>query len=189
MEQKEHIIHKNDLADEARSMTAEDINNLLDLTVVYEGENAGVYKKSDTSYTTNYDDARVLGKKYVYRHSNYNGEEDQIPETALGLKEISQIPEEYYITGIKGTAYYYPVEINRTLEERSMGMDWIVEVTENMYNAIFKDTENYNLKPYFLASSGVVVDSIYAYFGPGGVNQRQCLFGLQQPLRLGLGGE
>lgn len=156
-------IYKNDLAEEARSMTAEDINNLLELTVVEEGTNAGVYKKSDTSYTTNYDRYRVLGRKYVYRHSNDSGEEDQIPETSLGLKEISDVPTDYYEAGINGTAYGYYVG-------RSSNINTEIGVTQEMYNAIFKDTYDYNSKAYWLASPGVGVDSSGADFGPGYVS-------------------
>ena len=155
-------IYKNDLAEEARSMTAEDINNLLELTVVKEGENAGVYKKSDTSYTTNYDEYGVLGRKYVYRHSNGSGEEDQIPATALGLKEISDIPADYYTTGINGTAYYYPVGNDSSINTE-------IGVTQEMYNAIFKNTYDYDSKPYWLASPGVIVGSSGARLGPGNV--------------------
>ena len=148
-------IYKNDLAEEARSMTAEDINNLLDLTVVYEGSNAGVYKKSDTSYTTNYDNGGVLGETYVYRHSNIYGEEDQIPETSLGLKEISEIPTDYYEAGINGTAYGYYVGSS------SSNINTEIGVTQEMYNAIFKDTAVYDSKTYWLCV------------------QRLCLFGPQ----------
>ena len=157
-------IYKNDLAEEARSMTAEDINNLLELTVVKEGENAGVYKKSDTSYTTNYDKYGVLGRKYVYRHSNGSGEEDQIPATALGLKEISDIPADYYTTGINGTAYGYYVGSG------SSDINTEIGVTQEMYNAIFKNTHYYDSKPYWLASPGVSVGFSPAAFGPGYVN-------------------
>ena len=154
-------IYKNDLAEEARSMTAEDINNLLDLTVVYEGSNAGVYKKSDTSYTTNYDNGGVLGETYVYRHSNIYGEEDQIPETSLGLKEISEIPTDYYEAGINGTAYGYYVGSS------SSNINTEIGVTQEMYNAIFKDTAVYDSKTYWLASPGVDVFSGGARFSPG----------------------
>ena len=58
-------IYKNDLAEEARSMKTEDINNLLNLTVKYENPNAGVYKKEDTSYENNFDNYGILGESYI----------------------------------------------------------------------------------------------------------------------------
>ena len=155
-------IYKNDLAEEVRSMTTEDINNLLGLTVVETGVNAGVYKKEDTSYANNVDVGGFLGKTYVYRHSNGSGEEDQIPETALGLKEISEIPEEYYTTGITGTSYGYAYG-SASAPNSEIG------VTKTIYNMLFKGTEDYDEKPYWLASLGVFVDSSGAAFGPGAV--------------------
>ena len=150
-------IYKNDLADESRSMTVEDINNLLGLTVIYEGENAGVYKKSEANsenYSNNLDENRNLGISYQYSHQNNFGEEDQIPETALGLKKLEEIPDEYYETGIKGTKYSYKNQVSAE-----------IGITPNIYEAIFKETNN--SKPYWLASLGVDVNFSYASFGPG----------------------
>lgn len=131
-------IYKNDIADEARSMTADDINNLLDLTVVYEGANVGVYKKSDTSYTTNYDDCGVLGETYVYRTER----NDATPGSSLGLESV---PDEYYTEGIKGTAYYFNYGYDSNINTE-------IGITQEMYDAIFKDTYDYDSKPYWLAS-------------------------------------
>ena len=148
-------IYKNDIADEARSMTADDINNLLDLTVVYEGANVGVYKKSDTSYTTNYDDLGVLGETYVY----ITERNDATPGSSLGLESV---PDEYYTEGIKGTAYYFNYGDDSNINTE-------IGITQEMYDAIFKDTYDYDSKPYWLASPGVGVRSSLAYFGPGAV--------------------
>ena len=170
-------IYKNDLAEESRSMTAKDINNLLNLTVIYEGENTGVYKKSDTSYITNYDEVGVLGQKYVYRHSNGYRKEDQIPETALGLKEIADIPADYYTTGITGTAYAYQIGNDSSINTE-------IGVTQEMYDAIFKDTYNYDSKPYWLASSGInILDSQTAIFGIGAVNGGEITSGCYELYR------
>ena len=149
-------IYKNDIADEARSMTADDINNLLDLTVVYEGANVGVYKKSDTSYTTNYDDLGVLGETYVYRTER----NDATPGSSLGLESV---PAEYYTEGIKGTAYYFNYGDDSNINTE-------IGITQEMYDAIFKDTYDYDSKPYWLASPGVNVVSSLAGFGPGAVD-------------------
>ena len=147
-------IYKNDLAEEARSITADDINNLLDLTVVYEGANVGVYKKSDTSYTTNHDKAGELGKKYIYR------EYDLTPGSSLGLESV---PEEYYTEGINGTYYYFNYGDYSSINTE-------IGVTKKIYNAIFKDTYDSDSKPYWLASLGVSIDSDYIVFGPGAVH-------------------
>ena len=146
-------IYKNDIAEEARSMKTEDINNLLNLTVKYENPNAGVYKKEDTSYENNFDNYGILGESYIYR------EGDETPGSALGLEEVEAGHEE------KGTAYYYSIgsESNPNAE---MGVDSAI------YEMLFKGTESYNNKPYYLASSGVDVSSgSIADFGPGAVDE------------------
>ena len=144
-------IYKNDLADEVRSMKAEDINNLLNLTVKYDNPNAGVYKKDDTSYSRNFDEMGVLGETYTYQ------EGDQTPASNLGKEEINAGHIE------KGTAYYYSYG-----DESSPNSE--IGVDSTIYEMLFKGTENYDNKPYWLASSGVYVYYDVAAFGPGAAN-------------------
>ena len=144
-------IYKNDLADEVRSMKTEDINNLLNLTVKYDNPNAGVYKKDDTSYSRNFDEMGALGETYTYQ------EGDQTPASNLGKEQINAGHIE------KGTAYYYSYG-NESSPNSEIGVD------STMYEMLFKGTENYDNKPYWLASSGVQVYSSGANFGPGAAN-------------------
>ena len=141
-------IYKNDLADEVRSMKTEDINNLLNLTVKYDNPNAGVYKKDDTSYSRNFDEIGVLGETYTYQEGN------QTPGSNLGKEQINAGHIE------KGTIYYYSYG-NESFPNSEIGVD------STMYEMLFKGTENYDNKPYWLASSGVVVGSGIAGFSPG----------------------
>jgi len=139
-------IYKNEYAEEARSMTADDINNVLGITVdrtankVYKNDNPNV----------NIDQFGVLGQTYTYREGDWTVNEEKL-ETGnpkIGTKEA-------------GTAYYY-----------EYGNPSIVDSNSRIYDVLFKGTtqnENY-AKSYWLASPGVVVDSAYAYFGPGSVN-------------------
>ena len=142
-------IYKNDLADESRSMTAEDINNLLGLIVVEKDGYGGVFKKEDINHENNFTDSSYIGKKYQLNNK------DQIPETALGLKEVSEIPQEYYNDGIKGTAYAYNYRNSN------------LEITNEMYSVFFKDAGQ--TKHYWLASEGITVGSFLAYWGIGEV--------------------
>lgn len=151
-------IYKNDLADEVRSMKTEDINNLLDLVVIYEGdmqverdapiEQGGVYKRDDTNYSKNFDEGGVLGRTYTYQEGK------QTPASNLGKEEINAGHIE------KGTAYYYPYG-DESSPNSEIGID------SAMYEMLFKGTEDYDNKPYWLASSGVHVLSSRADFGPG----------------------
>ena len=152
-------IYKNDLADEVRSMKTEDINNLLNLTVKYDNPNAGVYKKDDTSYSCNFDEGRVLGKTYTYQ------EGDQTPASNLGKEEINAGHIE------KGTAYYYPYG-----DESSPNSE--IGVDSAMYDMLFKGTEDYDNKPYWLASSGVNVAYYDAFFGPGAAREGRVYCGI-----------
>ena len=145
-------IYKNDLADEVRSMKTEDINNLLNLTVKYDNPNAGVYKKDDTSYSRNFDEMGVLGETYTYQ------EGDQTPGSNLGKEQINAGHIE------KGTAYYYPYG-DESSPNSEIGID------SAMYEMLFKGTEDYDNKPYWLASSGVFVYSSNANFGPGAARE------------------
>lgn len=139
-------IYKNEYAEEARSMTADDINNVLGITVdrtankVYKNDNPNV----------NIDQCGVLGQTYTYREGDWTVNEEKL-ETGnpkIGTKEA-------------GTAYYYEYE-NPS----------IVDSNSRIYDVLFKGTtqnENY-AKSYWIASPGVVVGSTYAYFGPGRVS-------------------
>ena len=88
-------IYKNDLAEEARSINVDDINNVLGLAVKYDDPNAGVYKKEDINYLNNFNLEETLGKTYTYIYG------DKTPASKLGLEEIKEGHQE------KGTAYTY----------------------------------------------------------------------------------
>ena len=138
-------IYKNEYAEEARSMTADDINNVLGITVdrtankVYKNDNPNV----------NIDQFGVLGQTYTYREGDWTVNEEKL-ETGnpkIGTKEA-------------GTAYCY-----------EYGNPSIVDSNSRIYDVLFKGTtqkENY-AKSYWLASPGVYVYSYIANFGPGTV--------------------
>ncbi len=186
-------IYKNEYAEEARSMTADDINNVLGITVdrtankVYKNDNPNV----------NIDQFGVLGQTYTYREGDWTVNEEKL-ETGnpkIGTKEAGTA---YYYEnvnidqfGVLGQTYTYR-EGDWTVNEEKLetgnpkigtkeagtayyyeyGNPSIVDSNSRIYDVLFKGTtqnENY-AKSYWLASPGVVVDSAYAYFGPGSVN-------------------
>ena len=148
-------IYANDLAEEARSMTIEDINNLLGLTVKYDNPNAGVYKKNDTSYTKNFDVVGLLGQTYTYK------EGDQTPSSFLGKEQINVGDIE------KETAYGYGLVNDAGLNEE-------IGITQLIYDLLFDGTGE---ERYWLASYGVGEYNDELIAGPGGINPYTCASG------------
>lgn len=139
-------IYKNEkYADEARSITVEDINRLGGIKVGTDK----VYKESDPN--TNIDELGVLGRNYTYESGDYAPENymNDVYNKGLGNKKVGDT--------VPGTAYYYQYE--------HLG------VNTRVYNMLFDETtssDNY-AKSYWLASPGALVVSSDAIFGPGAV--------------------
>ena len=127
----------------AESLTAEEINRLIGVTVDF--ANKKVYANSDPN--TNIDEWGVLGNQYPYKETDYT------PESYINSKANAT-------AGTKtdpATAYGYQwgnLTINDTLKTI-------------LFNGTTSDA-NY-AKSYWLASPAVDADSGRAYFGPGDV--------------------
>ena len=127
----------------AQSLTAEEINRLIGVTVDFANKKA--YANSDPS--TNIDEVGVLGNQYTYKETDYT------PESYINSKT-------HATAGTKtdpATAYRYQwgnLTINDTLKTI-------------LFNGTTSDA-NF-AKSYWLASSGVGAGSSDAGFGPGGV--------------------
>ena len=127
----------------AESLTAEEINRLIGVTVDY--TNKKVYANSDPS--TNIDEVGVLGNQYTYKETDYT------PESYINSKANATAGTQTD----PATAYCYQwgnLTINDTLKTI-------------LFNGTTSDA-NF-AKSYWLASPAVLADSDRAYFGPGGV--------------------
>ena len=129
---------------EAKSLTAEEINRLIGVTVDY--TNKKVYANSDPSI--NIDKMKALGEQYTYTASDYT------PESYINNKANATAEEKTD----PATVYYY---------------EWgNLTIDGTLKNMLFSGTtSDANFaKSYWLASSGVNADSSFAFFGPGYVN-------------------
>ena len=127
----------------AESLTAEEINRLIGVTVDY--TNKKVYANSDPN--TNIDKGGVLGNQYTYKETDYT------PESYINSKANATAGTQTD----PATAYCYQrgnLTINDTLKTI-------------LFNGTTSDA-NY-AKSYWLASPAVVADSGGAGFGPGRV--------------------
>ena len=127
----------------AESLTAEEINRLIGVTVDY--TNKKVYANSDPS--VNIDGYKVLGNQYTYKASDYT------PESYINNKTNATAGKQTD----PATAYYYEWS-NLTIDDTLKTM---------LFSGTTSDA-NF-AKSYWLASSGVDAYSSYAGFGPGGV--------------------
>ena len=128
----------------AESLTAEEINRLIGVTVDY--TNKKVYANSDPN--TNIDKWGVLGNQYTYKETDYT------PESYINSKANATAGTQTD----PATAYCYQwgnLTINDTLKTI-------------LFNGTTSDA-NY-AKSYWLASPAVNADSDIAGFGPGDVN-------------------
>ena len=128
----------------AESLTAEEINRLIGVTVDY--TNKKVYANSDPS--VNIDGYKVLGNQYTYKASDYT------PESYINNKTNATAGKQTD----PATAYSY-----------QWGNLTIDGTLKNMLFSGTTSDANY-AKSYWLASSGVGADSSFAGFGPGGVH-------------------
>ncbi len=126
---------------EAKSITAEEINRLIGVTVDY--TNKKVYANSNPD--VNIDEYKVLGNQYPYTADNYT------PESYIDNKSHATAGEKTD----PATAYAY---------------QWgNLTIGDTLKTILFSGTTrdaNY-AKSYWLASSGVIADSSNADFGPG----------------------
>ena len=127
----------------AESLTAEEINRLIGVTVDY--TNKKVYANSDPS--VNIDGYKVLGNQYTYKASDYT------PESYINNKTNATAGKQTD----PATAYSY-----------QWGNLTIDGTLKNMLFSGTTSDANY-AKSYWLASSGVYAYSSGAGFGPGGV--------------------
>ena len=125
----------------AESLTAEEINRLIGVTVDY--TNKKVYANSDPS--VNIDGYKVLGNQYTYKASDYT------PESYINNKTNATAGKQTD----PATAYYYEWS-NLTIDDTLKTM---------LFSGTTSDA-NF-AKSYWLASSGVRAYSSNAYFGPG----------------------
>ena len=128
----------------AESLTAEEINRLIGVTVDY--TNKKVYANSDPN--TNIDKWGVLGNQYTYKETDYT------PESYINNKTNATAGTQTD----PATAYYYQWG-NLTIEDTLKTI---------LFNGTTRDA-NF-AKSYWLASPAVVADSGDAYFGPGRVD-------------------
>ena len=154
------IYANDDLADEVRSMTMEDITNVLGITINKEENKA--YNKEGTEIANGF--------------QGFFGDDNQYP-----YKSTDYAPENYVIEEYKDTSYTRKTvgSVANILSDTSGEIDQsaymimatdqnVVELGSTIYNILFNGTtaEPYS-KSYWLASPGVNVYSGYAYFSPG----------------------
>ena len=128
---------------EAKSITAEEINRLIGVTVDY--TNKKVYANSNPD--VNIDEYKVLGEQYTYTADDYT------PESYIDNKSHATAGEKTD----PATAYMYNWE-NLTIDDTLKTM---------LFSGTTSDAND--AKSYWLASSGVDARSIFAFFGPSHV--------------------
>lgn len=148
------VYNNSTLAEETRSMTIEDIENVLgDMTVEYpqEGEHG-----TGKVYFTDDEDKTPIGGTTSYPSYTYTAE-DYTPEGAATLTHAT--------AGEKVTADAWMFMYTTDGETRA---DYVPERVYDMLFAGTTESSNYS-KSYWLASPGVFADSDIAGFGPGAV--------------------
>ena len=148
-----NLYHNSTLADETRSMTIKDIENVLGgVTVTYPTEGnpdtGTVTLNADSSHTN-------IGRTTSYASYTYKS----------GDYTLTNPPQSATAgTKVNGDAYMLPYDYEGY---QSLGID----IDRRTYDMLFADTtEDGNwAKSYWLASSGVYADSDLAYFGLGAV--------------------
>lgn len=142
----------------ARSMTADDINNILGVTVASDK----VYYTSDSTQTNidlSVDGGWLgLGSTYTYTASDYTPESYLNGQTnATAGTTVTQ----------DGYWYDYTAKMAETIGNTTLG--------ELLFDGTTSDSSF--SKSYWLASPGVGCYSFYAYFGPGGVHDGDVVAG------------
>ena len=129
----------------AKSLTAEEINRLIGVTVDF--ANKKVYANSDPSTNIDINEGGVLGNQYTYKETDYT-------------------PESYINSKTNATAG------TKTDPATAYGYQWgNLTINDTLKTILFNGTtSDANFaKSYWLASPAVNADSGYAFFGPGGV--------------------
>ena len=140
------IYNNSSLAEETRSITIDDINNVVGVKV----EGTNVYKESDPE-KTNIDIGGFLGNSYTYQSGDYAPENYMNDEYGTSVTRKKEGDKENY------SSYGYMYD--------SLG------VNQRIYNMLFagiNSSSNY-AKSYWLASPGSFDGGSCAVFGPGGV--------------------
>ncbi len=130
-------IYKNDLADEAKSMTQKDIDKITGVTTE---------SKIKEVNLNNYYRYKQYGDTYSYNDA-------WTPSSFLKGESATTISG-------KIDAYYYSVNSKDADDAPS------VAVSDSIYDMLFAGTTYPTEKTYWLASRGVSGDSLYAFFGP-----------------------
>lgn len=133
-------IYKNDLADEAKSMTQKDIDKITGVTT-----ESKIKEVNLDNYYEN--------KQYGDTYSNDNA---WTPSSFLKGESATTISD-------KIDGYYYSVNSKDADDAPS------VTVSDSIYDMLFAGTTYPTGKTYWLASRGVYGNSVYACFGPCGV--------------------
>ena len=153
-------IYANDgLADEVRSMTMEDITNVLGITIDKEENKA--YNKNGTEIS-GFQGFFGTDNQYPYKSNDYAPENYVIDEYSDGSytrKTAGSVAN--ILSATTGTVDQSAYMIMATDPN-------VVEPGSTIYNILFNGTtaEPYS-RSYWLASPGVGVDSDFAYFSPG----------------------
>ena len=147
------LYHNSSLADETRSMTIEDIENVVgDMTVVPStsaGNDGYVYLTSDESKTP-------IGQASPYPSYTYESGDYTLTNPPQNATAGNSVEADAWM-------FLYTTEMD--------GATRAEYIDETVYDLLFKDTTgdaNY-AKSYWLASPGVYAYSSYAAFGPGAV--------------------
>ena len=154
-------IYANDtLADEVRSITMEDITNVLGITINKEENKA--YNKEGTEITNGFQGFFGDDNQYLYKSTDY------APENYV----IDKYSDGSYTRKTEGSVANILSTTTGTVDQSAYmiaAMDPnVVEQGSTIYNILFNGTtaEPYS-KSYWLASPGVYVASDSAFFGPG----------------------
>ncbi len=155
-------IYANDgLADEVRSMTMEDIANVLGITINKEENKA--YNKEGTEITVGFQGFFGTKNQYLYKSTDY------APENYI----IDKYSDGSYTIKTEGNVANILSDTSGEIDQSAYGImatdSNVVEQGSTIYNILFDGTiEEPGSKVYWLASPGVYVDdSDIAYFSPG----------------------
>ena len=153
------IYANEDLADEVRSMTMEDITNVLGITIDKEENKA--YNKNETEIS-GFQGFFGTDNQYLYKSTDYAPENYVIDEYSDGSytrKTSGSVAN--ILSATRGT-------VDQSVYMIMASDSNVVEPGSTIYNILFNGTtaEPYS-KSYWLASPGVVVGSDYAAFAPG----------------------
>ena len=120
-----NIYHNSKLAEETRSMTIEDINNALGITL--DKTNNEIYKTADSTQTA-LPYQGFFGQSYNYKNGDY-APENYLKKTYTSNTKYEGLTSKKIGDTVNGTAYAYPIT------ESS-----IVEQNGTLYNMLFKGT-------------------------------------------------